>query len=179
MIHIQTGLSGAICLASFSGDCWLLVRASVGQVSSSQPPRAGQGQELRLDVPTKLQAICDRTSLHGKQVESTSKKNKDMSDADMEALRRETQMGHRRSDDEHFSTFGAASRALCPGITGHSPFNAALPFFSAGQIGARMRASAAAAGLSEVVGIGQDGVRWMCRQEVVRSWYQKSATKRL
>jgi hypothetical protein len=47
-----------------------------------------------------------------------------------QAMRRETQMGHTRMDDEHFSTHGASAASLVPTHTGESPFHAALPMFA-------------------------------------------------
>lgn len=90
------------------------------------------GQELRLDIPTKHLALADRSSFHTKLVEQSTKSEKGLDEADIEAYRRETQMGHLRSDDLHFAQHGCSSKALDPGVTGRNPFSAALPMYAAG-----------------------------------------------
>ena len=90
------------------------------------------GQELRLDIPLKQQAFSDRTSFHTKFMQQQTKNEKSLGDADKEAYRLESQMGHLRSDDVHFQQHGSMSKALNLGLTGRNPFSAALPVYAAG-----------------------------------------------
>ena len=55
-----------------------------------------------------------------------------LSDADVAAYEKETQMGHMRTSDDFFASHGASSRSLCPGMIGHTQFSTALPACAVG-----------------------------------------------
>lgn len=76
-----------------------------------------KGEELQMWIPVCRQGITDKTSFHEKKVDQSTKAMQGVKEADAEAMRKDTQFGHRAAlSDSHFlGQAGVSATALSHG----------------------------------------------------------------